>query len=108
MSTQQADTLISLQNIKTGYKVRSKEHIVSESITAELKAGKLTMLMGPNGCGKSTLMQTIAGMLPPLGGTGIILNQDLSQIRDKERAKLISLVLTDRLHTISHTLSPIV
>lgn len=100
MSMQQVDTLISLQKLKTGYKVRSKEHIVSESITAELKAGELTMLMGPNGCGKSTLMQTIAGMLPPLGGTGIILDQDLSQIKDKERAKLISLVLTDRLHTM--------
>lgn len=58
------------------------------------------MLMGPNGSGKSTLMQTIAGLIPPLIGEVCVEGRPIQQIKVRERAQLMSLVLTER---IEHT-----
>lgn len=55
------------------------------------------MLMGPNGSGKSTLMQTIAGLIPAQSGELKISGISMHQIKHSERAKLMSLVLTERL-----------
>lgn len=89
---------ITLNALKTGYKERGTRHIVSEGLTASLPLGVLTMLMGPNGSGKSTLLQTLSGLLAPIGGCGMILQHDLSKLNERERAQLMSLVLTDRVN----------
>lgn len=40
-----------------------------EKITLTLNVGKRCVLSGPNGCGKTTLIKTILGLIPPLAGT---------------------------------------
>ncbi|OIQ42586.1 MAG: heme ABC exporter, ATP-binding protein CcmA [Roseobacter sp. MedPE-SW] len=42
---------------------------VLEGISFELTPGQALILRGPNGIGKTTLLRTIAGLQPPLGGT---------------------------------------
>lgn len=65
-------------------------------ITMELHAGELVALIGINGGGKSTLLQTLAGLLPALSGS-IVLNGDaLSDLSAAQRARRIALVLTER------------
>ncbi|WP_297340048.1 heme ABC exporter ATP-binding protein CcmA [Pseudophaeobacter sp.] len=41
---------------------------VLERISFELKPGQALILRGPNGIGKTTLLRSIAGLQPPLGG----------------------------------------
>lgn len=41
---------------------------VLEGISFELKPGQALILRGPNGIGKTTLLRSIAGLQPPLGG----------------------------------------
>jgi ABC-2 type transport system ATP-binding protein len=52
-------------------------------ITLSLPAGRIGVL-GPNGAGKSTLLKILMGLLPPSGGTGRVLDQDLGGDRDSE------------------------
>jgi ABC-type multidrug transport system ATPase subunit len=59
------------QGLTIGYKKRPVA-TVSEQIFFE--AGQITLLLGLNGQGKTTLMKTLAGLLPPVDGS-------LSEIR---------------------------
>ena len=52
-------------NLSKAYK---KNINVLENFNLVLPAGKITGLLGPNGCGKSTLIKMIAGILQPTSG----------------------------------------
>ncbi len=57
----------------------SKRLALFEDITLRLYCGKITGILGPNGIGKSTLLKTIAGLLPPLKGSVIPQNLPVDQ-----------------------------
>jgi ABC-type multidrug transport system ATPase subunit len=54
------------QGLSIGYKTRPVA-TVTEKVVFE--AGQVTLLLGLNGQGKTTLMKTLAGLLPPLAGS---------------------------------------
>ena len=54
------------QGLSIGYKNRPIA-TVNEQILFE--AGQITLLLGLNGQGKTTLMKTLAGLIPPLAGS---------------------------------------
>ncbi|MDR2349894.1 MAG: ATP-binding cassette domain-containing protein [Deltaproteobacteria bacterium] len=44
------------------------EKLVLENVTRDFPAGKITLLSGPSGIGKSTILEILAGMTKPDGG----------------------------------------
>ena len=88
---------IQLHDLSTGYRSRREEKFISQHLELAIAPGEVVMLMGPNGSGKSTLMHTMAGLLPALSGEVIISGKPLSSLKMKELARLLSLVLTERI-----------
>lgn len=89
---------IELRGLSTGYRSKSAGlRTISNKLNLSVLNGELIMLMGPNGCGKSTLMHTVAGLLDPLAGEIHVAGKEISKIGVKERAKQLSLVLTDKI-----------
>ena len=57
-----------------------------------LTPGMVVALMGENGCGKSSLLKTFAGLLSPVAGTVSLGGKLLAEWLPRDRAKMISLV----------------
>ena len=49
-------------------------------ISFELPEGKYGVLMGPTGCGKTTLMEALCGLNLPVGGTVKLLGRDVTRL----------------------------
>ena len=83
-------------NLSIGYSHKQKTKTVAEKINISLQHGKLTCLMGPNGIGKSTLIKTLTGVLPPISGEVLIGSQNINTLNNLQKAQTISVVLTER------------
>ena len=87
---------IRLENLSIGYFGKKGKKEVARGISANLYAGELTCLIGPNGIGKSTLLRTLCAFQQKLGGKILIEGRELSEHQDKELSKKIGVVLTHR------------
>ncbi len=88
---------IQLNNLTIGYSEKGKRRkIIAQEICATLYGGQLTCLLGKNGAGKSTLLRTLSAFIPSLEGEVVVKGKSLGEYSDKERARLIGVVLTER------------
>ncbi|MCH7400957.1 ABC transporter ATP-binding protein [Belliella kenyensis] len=88
--------VLKASSLKLGYKRKGVDVVIADRLELELYQGKLTCLLGPNGVGKSTLVKTIMGQLPSLGGEIWLQGMSLGKISTKELSKKIAVVLTDK------------
>lgn len=89
------DRILSVKNLAIGYKKGKDRLIVADNISFEMNRGKFVGLVGANGIGKSTLLRTLSGIQNPLSGEIIINDKKVAQLSAVDRAKMISLVLTE-------------
>lgn len=81
------------QKLSVGYHRRP----LIEDIDIGIWQGGILCLIGPNGSGKSTILRSITRHLTKLGGVVAIGGRDLDGMSDKELARHVSVVLTDRI-----------
>jgi putative ABC transport system ATP-binding protein len=56
-------------------------------VSLSLQPGEFVALVGPSGSGKTTMLAILAGLLRPTSGSIMIDGQELSTIKEKERAR---------------------
>lgn len=61
-------------------------------ISLTFRGGEITTILGPNGCGKTTLVQCLNGASTVTAGQIFLNGQDFLKISPKERAREISLL----------------
>lgn len=88
---------IRVEKLETGYISKKETSVVTKNITASLYSRELTCLLGPNGAGKSTLLKTLTAFIPPIKGEIFIKSVPLSYYSESELAKIIGVVLTEKL-----------
>ena len=103
MSEHNVHTVLKTENLVIGYKSKKSNSIIADQINVELQKGKLTCLIGKNGIGKSTLLRTLSKMQPALGGEIKLENKNIEGFSRNQLAKMISLVLTERIPTSNLT-----
>ena len=68
-----------------------------EKINLSIEKGRILTLIGPNGSGKSTILKTITKHLEKIDGVVTIENDNISKWSNKELAKRLSVMLTERI-----------
>ncbi|TLG09058.1 ABC transporter ATP-binding protein [Nocardia cyriacigeorgica] len=74
--------------LRLGYRGRT----ISEDLTADIPDGSFTVIIGPNACGKSTLLRALARLLTPDSGTVLLDGKAISSYPAKEVARRIGLL----------------
>jgi iron complex transport system ATP-binding protein len=86
-----------------GLTVARGKRIVVDNFSATIAPASITAITGPNGCGKSTLAQAIAGDLKYQSGQITIAGRELQTITLEEQAGLRSVVEQNRNYWLSFT-----
>lgn len=84
--------MIRFDNLTLGYGSRT----LIESLSAEVKGGELTALVGRNGTGKSTLLRAIVGLGERQSGDILLNGTPIERLSAAERATTVALVTTDK------------
>jgi iron complex transport system ATP-binding protein len=101
--------ILQTNSLCIGYKKRKNEVLlIQQDLNLSVAQGEMVCLIGPNGCGKSTLIRSIAGLQPYFEGEIYVGGKAISKQNNESRAQLIGLVLTDRVDAGNLTVFDIV
>ncbi|MEU6760097.1 ABC transporter ATP-binding protein [Streptomyces sp. NPDC046685] len=83
-----SSTALRADGLRLGY----GDRIVSEDLDLDIPAGKVTALVGPNACGKSTALRALARLLKPAGGAVHLDGEDIAGLSAREFALRLALL----------------
>lgn len=76
------------QKLKIGY----DDVIIVPEFDVEFKKGKITSIIGANGCGKSTVLKAIGRIIRSAGGTVIVNGTNMADMKSREIAKQMAIL----------------
>ena len=85
--------IIRLDGLSVGY----DGNAIIKDINHLIKKGEIVTLIGPNGAGKSTILKTVSRQLQPVSGAVYVSGRELGGFDQAELAKVMSLLLTERI-----------
>ncbi len=86
---------LEVKNLSVGY--GTKQDALHQNLSFRVQKGEFICLLGPNGAGKSTLIKTLSGFIKPLDGAVFYGGYSLKNLPEAKRAKMVSVVLTERI-----------
>lgn len=72
--------------------LRYNERTISKSLSVSIPDGSFTIIVGPNACGKSTLLRALSRLLVPSAGQVILDGKSIADIPAKETARRLGLL----------------
>ena len=76
--------MLKIENIH----VRFGKSVILSEVDLQIKEGEIVGLIGPNGCGKTTLLNTINGFVTAQDGSILFGDNDVTNLAPSARAKL--------------------
>ncbi|MCX7729504.1 MAG: ABC transporter ATP-binding protein [Bacteroidia bacterium] len=95
---------LELKHLSIGY----NQPLTETSIHVKFNSPQLCALFGNNGIGKTTLIKTIARLVPPLNGEILFNQKNISEISQNEFAKQFAFLFTKRPFLMNHTIQDII
>lgn len=100
--------LLQTNNLGLGYVVEGKKNIIHNNIFLSFQNQQITTILGANGVGKSTLIKTLTGFIPPLEGEVFVAGKPLNDYNQVQLSQKISIVLTEKLPPSNLTVKEII
>ncbi|QEV50086.1 ABC transporter ATP-binding protein [Streptomyces vinaceus] len=84
----QVQQRLTAQNVTLGYEQR----VIAENLSVEIPDHSFTVIVGPNACGKSTLLRALSRMLKPSAGQVLLDGHAIGSMPAKKVAKTLGLL----------------
>ncbi|MDQ3177203.1 MAG: ABC transporter ATP-binding protein [Actinomycetota bacterium] len=68
------------------------DHVVAQDLSIEIPDEKVTAIVGPNACGKSTLLRALARLIKPRSGHVLLDGRQIHRLPTKEVARRLGLL----------------
>ncbi|MCH1624620.1 ABC transporter ATP-binding protein [Ferdinandcohnia quinoae] len=72
--------------------IQYDHRVISQNLSIEIPDKSFTVIIGPNACGKSTLLRTISNLIKPSAGHVLLDGKKISTYKSKEVAKKLGLL----------------
>ncbi|APQ75020.1 ABC transporter ATP-binding protein [Clostridium botulinum] len=79
---------IETKNLDIAY----EDTLIVKELNMQIPKGKITSIIGANGCGKSTILKAVGRILKPKKGVVHLSGQDISKLSTKEIAKKMAIL----------------
>ena len=76
----------------SGITIGYDRRVISRELSVDIPDGSFTVIVGPNACGKSTLLRALSGLLTPKSGAVVLDGAAISSYRSKEVARRLGLL----------------
>lgn len=86
--TGQQGPQLAARSATLGYEART----ICRDLTLAIPPGSFTVVVGPNACGKSTLLRAMARLLVPTQGQVVLDGQDINRLKTRDVARRLGLL----------------
>src|SRR5699024_11118107 len=79
---------VNADNIEIGY----GEQPIIEDLSVDIPQNQITTIIGPNGCGKATLLKALTRIIPHQSGSVLVDGKNISKEKTKKLAKKMAIL----------------
>lgn len=72
--------------------IKYDDRVISQNLSVKIPGGSFTVIVGPNACGKSTLLRTLSKLIKPSAGQVLLDGKAITTYKSKEVARILGLL----------------